>query len=126
MLARLRWTAWLGAGMGFPRANIDGTRMGRGVELAGSRGCAKSGFRNCGMRTPGANSQRNGVTPRRDEDELMGGVCASLNRWPGNRGTAWLKQCHEKYGCNSGAHDSRERPAPNGKSDRLAEDKQEG
>ena len=46
----------------FPRADTNGTRMGRGVELAGSRGCAKAGFRNCGTRTPGVNSQRNGVT----------------------------------------------------------------
>ena len=46
----------------FPRANTNGTRMGSGVELAGIGGCAKAGFRNCGMRTPGVNSQWNGVT----------------------------------------------------------------
>ena len=41
--------------------------------------------------------------------ELTGGVCASLNEWPGNQGTSATSG--EKYRSNSGAHGSRERPA---------------
>ena len=41
--------------------------------------------------------------------ELMGGDGASLNWWPGNQGTADLKQRSEKYRCNSGAIDKSER-----------------
>jgi hypothetical protein len=47
----------------------------------------------------------------------MGGVCDSLNGWPGNRGTrvngvsADANGNPKAYRENSGAHDSRERPA---------------
>ena len=44
--------------------------------------------------------------------ELMGGDSVSLNWWPGNRGTALLKQWREKYRRNSDAIDRRERPSP--------------
>ena len=50
----------------FPRAITNGIRDGCGVELVGSRGHGKAGFANCGTRTPGTNSQQNGVTVGRD------------------------------------------------------------
>lgn len=55
---------------------------------------------------------------REPDNELMGGVGASLNGWPGNQGTrqpvALLRESAArwvKYRENSGADDSRERPA---------------
>lgn len=51
----------------FSRAITNGQRAGGG-ELVGTWGHAKAGFRNCGrgsvspQRTPGVNSQQNGVT----------------------------------------------------------------
>lgn len=56
-----------------------------------------------------------GATPAPSEreappnDELMGGVGASLNGWPGNQGTR-INDAVEYRG-NSGAHDGGERPA---------------
>lgn len=53
------------------------------------------------------------------DKRLMGGVGASLNGWPGNQGTRQPVACPReraarwvKYRENSGADDSRERPAP--------------
>lgn len=48
-------------------------------------------------------------------NELMGGVCASLNGWPGNQGTVEntsVVMAPQEYRGNSGAHDGGERPAP--------------
>jgi hypothetical protein len=50
-----------------------------------------------------------GAEFRSRDGELTGCGGASLNWWPGNRGTAWLQQCHEKYRCNSWADDTPER-----------------
>ncbi len=48
-----------------PAPSLTGALRGAGVELAGSRGSGKVGSANCGTRTPGANSQQNGVTATR-------------------------------------------------------------
>ena len=63
-----------------------------------------------------ASTPTKGRPPARKE--LTGGVGASLNGWPGNQGTrgsgggaAETTADPEEYRGNSGAHDSRERPA---------------